>query len=137
MAFTYTWEVTGLRKRDQVNSEGATLPGAVVQTYWKVTGTDADGNTGEFSGATPFTAEEVPAGEFTAFESLTEETVLSWIRAVVEGDLPYKQHIDERIAHQIDQEQEEDVNEMPWGGPVTPPPPVADEPDPAPEPEAE
>lgn len=131
MAFTYTWEVTGLRKRDQVNSEGATLSGAVVQTYWKVTGTDADGNTGEFSGATPFTAENVPAGEFTAFESLTEETVLGWIRSVVEGDLPYKEHIDERIAHQIDQTLEEDA-EMPWGGSVTPTPPAVDEPAPEP-----
>ena len=66
--FTWAWEVTSLKKKDQVNSEGVTLAGAVVQTYWKLTGTDADGNSSEFSGATPFTAVNVPAGSFAAFE---------------------------------------------------------------------
>jgi hypothetical protein len=30
--YTWTWSVTALKKRDQVNAEGATLAGAVVQT---------------------------------------------------------------------------------------------------------
>lgn len=128
MALTYTWEVTGLKKRDQVNSEGETLRGAVIQTYWKCFGTDEDGNQGEFTGATPFTAANVPAGEFTAFESLREEDVLGWIQAVVNGDRSYKEHIDERIREQIDQVNEEEVHEMPWGGtPVTPTPPEVSE----------
>ena len=133
MAFTYTWSVTGLKKKDQVNSEDATLSGAIIQTYWKVVGVDAEGNEGEFAGATPFTAENVPAGDFTPFADLTEEQVLSWIRAHVEGDQPYMDHINERIQYQIDQNLEEEVHEMPWGGVVTPPPPVADEPEPAPD----
>ena len=111
--YTYVWEVTSLRKRDAVNSEGATLSGAVVQTYWKVTGTDGSGNTGEFSGATPFDASNVPAGSFVAFEDLTENTVLGWIQAVVNADQGYADHISERIAHQIDEEQVEDAT-MPW-----------------------
>lgn len=111
--YTYVWEVTSLRKRDQQNSEGATLSGAVVQTYWKVTGTDGSGNTGEFSGATPFDASNVPAGSFVAFEDLTENTVLGWIQAVVNADQGYADHISERIAHQIDEAQVEDAT-MPW-----------------------
>ena len=111
--YTYVWEVTSLRKRDQQNSEGATLSGAVVQTYWKVTGTDGSGNSGEFSGATPFDASSVPAGSFVAFEDLTENTVLGWIQAVVNADQGYADHISERIAHQIDEEQVEDAT-MPW-----------------------
>ena len=119
--YTYVWEVTSLRKRDQQNSEGATLSGAVVQTYWKVTGTDGSGNTGEFSGATPFDASSVPAGSFVAFEDLTENTVLGWIQAVVNADQGYADHISERIAHQIDEEQVEDAT-MPWAPEdVTPP----------------
>lgn len=119
--YTYVWEVTSLRKRDQQNSEGATLSGAVVQTYWKVTGTDGSGNTGEFSGATPFDASNVPAGSFVAFEDLTENTVLGWIQAVVNADQGYADHISERIAHQIDEEQVEDAT-MPWAPEdVTPP----------------
>ena len=53
MSLTLSWSVTGIKTRDQVNSEGETLTNAVVQTYWKVVGTDAEGNTGEFAGATP------------------------------------------------------------------------------------
>jgi hypothetical protein len=113
MALTYTWKVKGLRKQDQVNSEGATLSGAVVQTYWECEGTDENGNTSVFSGATPFSAENVPAGTFVAFEDLTEETVLGWIRNVVEGDGGYMDHIEERIRHEIGKVTIEDAP-MPW-----------------------
>lgn len=136
--FTWAWEVTSLKKKDQVNSEGATLVGAVVQTYWKVTGTDSGGNTGEFSGATPFTAVNVPAGSFAAFEDLTEVTVLGWIQAIVNGDQGYADHISERVASQID---EVSITEapMPWAPPVevvTPPVPgVEPAADPAADPE--
>lgn len=135
MAFTYKWEVTGLKTRDQVNSEGATLADAVVQTYWKLTGTDENGREGHFSGATPFTAADVPSGEFVGFSSLTEETVLTWIKAVVEGDETYKAHIDERIQETIDRELVKEPA-LPWA----PEPEVTPEPSeeaPAEEPAAE
>jgi len=101
MALTYTWKVTGLKVRDQVNTDGESLPNAVVQTYWECTGANEDGVDGTFSGATPFTAESVPAGSFTAFEQLTEENVLTWIRNRVNSDRTYKLHIDEQIERQI------------------------------------
>jgi|GEM_PF-3583411 len=101
MALTYTWKVTGLKVRDQVNTDGETLPNAVVQTYWECTGANEDGVDGTFSGATPFTAESVPAGSFTAFEQLTEENVLTWIKNRVNSDRTYKLHIDEQIERQI------------------------------------
>lgn len=116
MAMTYEWSVTGLKRRNQVNSEGVTLENAIVQTYWKVVGTDdSSGETGEFPGATPFSAENVPAGEFTAFADLTEETVLGWIQDYVNNDATYWAHIQERIAKQIDDRAIEEVTEMPWG----------------------
>jgi hypothetical protein len=111
--YTWAWEVTSLKRKDQVNAEGATLTGAVCQTYWKVTGTDGNGNTGEFSGATPFTAQNTPAGSFVAFDDLTEDTVLGWIQAVVNGDQGYADHISERVGSQIDEETVEDAS-MPW-----------------------
>jgi len=94
MAITYTWAVTGLKTKtegDNVN--------AVVQTYWTKTGTDGT-NTGVFNGATPFTSVDVPAGEFVAFEDLTEETVLGWIQATVTGG--YEEHVNGQIQKQID-----------------------------------
>ena len=119
MAFSYTTTVTNLKVKDQVNSEGDTLTNAVVQTYWKRKGTDADGNTGSFSGATPFTAENVASGSFVAFEDLAENTVVGWINAVIEGDPEYKAHIDGVIQAEIDNNNITDMN-PPW---------VADEPE--------
>ena len=65
MAITYTWAVTGLKKK----TEGSNTD-AVVQTYWTKTGTDDNDNVGVFSGATPFTSAD--ADPFVAFADLTE-----------------------------------------------------------------
>tara|TARA_R110002153_G_scaffold173651_3_gene326490 strand:- start:417 stop:812 length:396 start_codon:yes stop_codon:yes gene_type:complete len=123
---TYTWEVSSLKKRNEVNVEGVTLEGAVVQTFWKLTGTDGNGNEAFFSGATPFSAVNVPAGSFTAFETLTESTVIGWIQAVVDADQGYADHICEQIKKDIDAVNTTDAA-MPWA-PVeeseTPEPPA-------------
>jgi hypothetical protein len=121
--YTWAWEITQVRKRDQVNSEGATLSGAVVQTYWKLTGTDSNGDVGEFSGATPLDATMTPAGSFTAFADLTEDTVLGWIQPMVLNDQGYCDHIAERVLSQIEEDQTADAA-MPWGdgSDVTPDP---------------
>lgn len=112
--FTYTWEVTGLRVRNQVNTDGDTLTDAVVQTFWKLEGTDANGYTAIHQGATPFTAENVPAGEFVSFSSLTEETVLGWIQDFVNNDMVYSAHIVEVMKRDIDREHNIRDASMPW-----------------------
>ncbi len=111
MSMTYTWEITSLKTQNQTNADGDALANAVVQTYWKKTGTDSDGNTGSFSGATPFTAANTPADTFVAFADLTEETVLGWIKAVVVGG--YEEHVNGQIQSQID-EQTVQEPDMPW-----------------------
>ena len=121
--YTYAFTVTGLKVRDQVNADGETLPNAVVQTYWKITASDSDGDTDEYSGATPFTAENVPAGSFTAFEDLTEANVISWIQARIDGDPTYAQHIKEHFDKRFD-EVKGNLRDatMPWAPDVTPDP---------------
>jgi hypothetical protein len=96
MAITYTWKVTGLK----TTNVGGT-PDVIVQTYWKKIGTDENGNTGEFSGATPFSVGSMPDGQvFVPFSELTEETVLGWIQAVVVDS--YEEHVNGQIQKQID-----------------------------------
>jgi len=110
MAITYAWAVTSLKVKD----EGSNI-NAVVQTYWTKTGTDEDGNTGVFSGATPFTSVDVPAGEFVAFEDLTEATVLGWIQGVFVGNEAYENHVNEQIAKQIDAKKNLVIEkDLPW-----------------------
>jgi len=108
----YTWKVTGLKVKDAINLQGEVLSSAVVQTYWEKTGTDQNGISATFVGATPFSAENVPAGEFVAFETLTEETVLNWIQTVVTG--PYEEHVNSRIQRQIDAQTIKNVDILPW-----------------------
>jgi hypothetical protein len=95
MAISYTWKVTGLKTRDADSFEKA-----VVQTYWKKIGTDENGNVGEFSGATPFSTENIAASAFVPFTSLTEATVIGWIQSVVVGN--YEEHVNGVIKKQID-----------------------------------
>lgn len=123
MALTLTYSVTSLKVKDEVNSEGATLQNAVCQTYWKVVGTDASGATGEFSGATPFSAASVALDNFKDFANLQEEDVLSWIKSVVENDADYKRHVEGRIQAQIDAEKIRETS-MPWATDITPPAPT-------------
>ena len=123
MAFTYAWKVTNLKVKDQVNADGESLQNAVVQTYWQCEGTDENGNSAFFSGATPFSAENVPAGSFKAFADLTEADVLAWIQNVVNSDANYKAHIDEQIQREIDKELVTEVEEesLPWATPTPAP----------------
>ena len=125
MALTLEYSVTSLKVKDEVNADGDTLSNAVVQTYWKVIGTDNGGNQAEWQGATPFTAANVPTGEFTAFEDLTEETVVGWIQAIVDGDASYKEHIEEQLTKQIEEELTTEPA-LPWATEeVTPDPEAA------------
>jgi hypothetical protein len=115
---TYTWKLTGLKKRDT-----GTLEGVVYQTYWKKTGTDENGNTGEFSGATPFNPATVNPNDFTPYNELTEEIVLGWIQSVVVGS--YEEHVNGQIAKQIYDKTHpsQEVNDggFPWNPPTPTP----------------
>lgn len=119
MTITYTWAVTSLKTRTEGSNENA-----VVQTYWKKTGTDSAGNTGEFSGATPFTTTTMPEGStFVPLAELTEAMVLGWIQAVVVGS--YEEHVNAQIAKQI-AEKATPITEtpMPWAPVVETPAPT-------------
>ena len=123
---TYTWKLTSLKKRNSGNLEGV-----IFQTFWKKIGTDANGNVGEFSGATPFDPAQVDPNNFISWDQLTEETVLGWIQEVVTGS--YEQHVNEQIQRQLDEKanahEEVADGKFPWNPasetpapPVTPPP---------------
>lgn len=121
MNIAFTWAVTGLKTRTEGDNQDA-----VVQTYWKKIGTDENGHTGEFIGATPFTSVNVPAGEFVPFAQLTEEMVLSWIKAVVVGS--YEEHVNGVISKQIaDKASPITDTPMPWA-PVVEAPAVNESP---------
>jgi hypothetical protein len=104
----YTWKITSLKVKDEGLHKNA-----VVQTYWQKIGTDEDGNEGTFTGATPFTSEDVPDGEFISFDELTEEIVIGWIQSIVVNS--YEEHVNSKINEQI-QAKTNPVTEakLPW-----------------------
>jgi hypothetical protein len=95
----------------------------VVQTNWTCTGTDEDGDSGVFNGATPFPLSSVDPDNFIPYEELTEADIIGWIEAVVVGS--YKEHIDAQIMKQIalikDPVVEVPSNELPWSPPLEEP----------------
>lgn len=119
MALTYTWKIKSLKKQDDPSAE---LNDIIVQTYWECTGTDADGNSGTFHGATPFAPDQIDPGNFTTYENLTEAQVIGWVQDVVNGNPGYKAHIDEQIQKQIDATVKPMVevngDNLPWAEPA-------------------
>jgi len=113
MAFTYKWEITGVKCTDVTNHEGTVLRNSVCQTYWKLTGTDENGDEGFFSGATPFCAKNCCEEDFCEFESLAEADVLGWVQNIVNNDQSYKEHIDAQIRKMIENEKIVEPA-MPW-----------------------
>ena len=117
MALTYVYAVTSLKK----TTDGS-INNVVVQTNWTCTGTDEDGDSGVFNGATPFPLSSVDPDNFIPYEELTEADIIGWIQAVVVG--PYKDHIDGQINKQIalikDPVVEVPSNELPWSPPTEP-----------------
>jgi hypothetical protein len=105
------WEVTGLKTKNEVNGDGVVLPNAICQTYWKASYTDADGNEGNFAGATPFSAANLSEEQFQQFDTLTEEVVLGWVKSIVVDG--YLDHVLERIQRQIDELAVSEAT-MPW-----------------------
>jgi hypothetical protein len=118
MALTYVYAVTSLKK----TTDGS-IDNVVVQTNWTCTGTDEDGYSGVFNGATPFPLSSVDPDNFIPYEQLTEADIIGWIEAVVVGS--YKEHIDAQIMKQIalikDPVVEVPSNELPWSPPLEEP----------------
>ena len=112
MAITYTWKVTDMKVRNQ-DIESTTYEKTVVQTFWEKTGTDENGNTGMFAGATPFQYNP-ESSTFIPFSELTEEIVIGWIQGVVVGH--YEDHVNEQIQKDIDEKTNPIIESvLPWG----------------------
>lgn len=115
MANTYTWELRSLRR---MNS--GSYNDIIFGTQWIVTGTDEDGNTGNFSGATPFRADEINPNEFVPYSELNAEIVLGWVKySVSESKVnSYWPHIEGQIQKQINDKKFEvstvDASMFPW-----------------------
>ncbi len=115
MALTYTWKIKSLKKQDDPSAQ---VNDIIVQTYWECTGTDENGISGTFNGATPFEPDLVDSDNFTSYENLTEAQIIGWIQDVVNSNPDYKAHIEGQIQKQINAVArpvtEVDSGSLPW-----------------------
>lgn len=106
----YSWKLTGLRK---VDTNG--LESVIIGTNWVLTGSDINGISGSFTGATPFKVENLNTASFTTYNELNEETVINWVKGEVTS---YWDHINTQILKQIRDNTSPVVviseNDLPW-----------------------
>ena len=76
MAVIKTWSITDLTRE--------TIDGYVCWVSWKLTGTEGD-KTVEAKGKTKL---ERPSSALEAYDSLTEEKVLGWVKAKINAESP-------------------------------------------------
>lgn len=75
----YTWQITKLGLKDQLNGDNVLLENAVVRVQWKRTAEDTDGIQASYLGYTDVDAATTAAADFTALNDLTNDQVLGWI----------------------------------------------------------
>ena len=83
MSLTYTWSIVKVGTKDQVNSSNEVLSDAIVYVQWKKVGTDNLDNSATYVGETELSAESVAASDFTAYNDVTNETIIDWLEATI------------------------------------------------------
>jgi hypothetical protein len=71
---TYNWEIVAKPTASTLNSYN----NVILAVIWKLTGTDQNKKTAEVLGNTFFLP---PSEEFIPYEDLTDEILISWIKA--------------------------------------------------------
>ena len=95
---TYSWDIKSIKKTDIGKASNI-----LCHVTWEYSGTDSDGNTGTFQGATPLDTSSIDPKKITPYENLTKEDVIKWIAAIVDNDVNYKNHINEQILAKINE----------------------------------
>ena len=110
MAITYKWEIMHFNVVDFDDK-----PNAIVEIFWKKTGTDEDGNFGTYNGETRFNPEIIKEANiaFSDFKKLKEKTVLKWVEDSINVNLMML--IDETIQNNLNKNKYNiRITEVPW-----------------------
>lgn len=108
MAIEYTWTVSAL----ECYPEHEGQENVVFTAHWRLDGTDGEHAAGVY-GSQALTLD--PEAEFVAFDDLTEETVIGWVKGAM-GDEAAEGH-EANVAAQIDALANPPVIRpaLPWG----------------------
>ena len=77
----YTWRITKLGLRDELNGDNVLLENAIVRVQWKRIAEDTDGTTATYLGHTDLVASNISASDFTSLNDVTKAQVIAWVEA--------------------------------------------------------
>ena len=75
MENTYNFSLTSLKKENLEN-----LQNAILEVNWYLNGNDDDNNWASFYNKTQFNLNDVDSENFIAYDDLTEEIVVNWVK---------------------------------------------------------
>ena len=98
MANAYTWKIYAVGRTTTVGD----LENVVKTVKWELMGTSEAGHVGRFHGNSTLIFN--PENDFTPFEQLTEEQIISWIESHLDETemAAYKHVVDLEIEHQAE-----------------------------------
>ena len=79
----YSWQIKQLVTRTSTSADGVELLDSVVTIHWNRVGLKDDGDTAQINGYTTLDTSSTAAGDFVAFNDLTEETVIGWLDTAI------------------------------------------------------
>ena len=77
----YTWRITKLGLRDELNGDNVLLENAIVRVQWKRIAEDTDGTTATYLGHTDLVASNISESDFTSLNDVTKAQVIAWVEA--------------------------------------------------------
>jgi hypothetical protein len=75
----YTWHISKLGLKDQINQEGQLLEDAIVYVHWKKIAEDTNGTKVSYVGETELSASNVSSDSFINLNLVSKEDVISWV----------------------------------------------------------
>jgi hypothetical protein len=113
MTIEYTWDITSIKKLDNIDS----LQDVIYEVSWKKIGTDSEtGLQGVFETSTKFPVENININNFIPFQNLTKENIIDWLKTIVIDG--YELEVNYRIKRDIDSKRSNittiNPSEFPW-----------------------
>ena len=96
MSLTYNYTILSL-----TTTPVDSLNNVISQVSWTLTGTDQNGNSGTFTGVTPFDISTIDTSTFVTYADLTAQVIVEWVQNIVMNDPVYNSHINDEIQNQI------------------------------------
>lgn len=96
MSLTYNYTILSL-----TTTPVDSLNNVISQVSWTLTGTDQNGNSGTFTGVTPFDISTIDTSIFVTYADLTAPVIVEWVQNVVMNNSVYNSHINDEIQNQI------------------------------------